>query len=138
MKNFKLYLFALAIPLFMIACNKNDDNDPPQSVADAITDGTWRVHYLFNDGTDQSGNYSGYVFKFDTDGSVSAEKAGDNTAGTWSEVLDSGKKKLLITWIGGGIPSLLLEIEEDWVVKSKSTTLIQLTYNNDELHFQKL
>lgn len=142
MRNWSKLLLLLAFPVFMTACSKSsDDPGTNESLTSIITQGTWVVHLYKIDGKDETGNYAGYVFTFNTNGSMGAEKAGNNTAGTWSEAADSGKTKLIFTWMGGGIPSELLKIEEDWVLKSKSSTLVELTNTGSsgsgELHLHK-
>src|SRR6185436_13032 len=108
-----------------------------------LTQGTWTVHLYLNDGKDETNNYTGYVLTFNSNGSLQAAKTGSNTTnGTWSESTDYySKTKLILTWVGGGIPVELLEIQEDWVLKSKSSTLVQLTNTGSsgtsELHLHK-
>jgi len=143
MRNWSKLLLLLILPLFFAACSKNND-DPGSNatLTSIITQGTWVVHFYQNDGKDETSNYTGYVFTFNTNGSMGAEKAANNTAGTWSESTDSySKTKLVFTWVGGGIPVELLEIEEDWVLKAKSSTLVELTNTGSsgtsELHLHK-
>ena len=143
MRNWSRLLLLLVFPLFIAACSKSkDDPGTNDSLTTILTQGTWTVHYYKNNGADETGNYTGYVFTFNTNGSLGAEKAGNNTAGTWSESTDSySKTKLSFTWIGGGIPVELLKIEEDWVLKAKSSTLVELTNTGSsgtsELHLHK-
>jgi hypothetical protein len=131
-------LIALLLLPSIIGCNKDDDNaGGGDTIASVITQGKWVVHYYLNQGKDETGNYSGYVFSFGSSGSLSATVSSNTNSGTWTELIDSGKRKLVITWSGGGIPVVLLELEDDWILKSKSSTLIELTNGTDELHFKK-
>ena len=133
----RILALATAVAFLALACSKSESNDDNGTVTPVITQGTWTVHYFKHNGIDKTSSLAGYTFTFNSNNSVTASKAGDNTAGTWSEIDDSGKRKLVITWVGGGIPAELLEMEDDWIVKSKSATLIELTDGADELHLHK-
>jgi hypothetical protein len=143
MRNWSKLLLLLAFPLFIAACSKSDD--PPgtnDTLTTILTQGTWTVHSYKNNGTDETSNYAGYVFTFNTNGSLMAEKTGNNTTGTWTEATDYyGKTTLALTWSGGGIPVELLKFQVDWILKSKSSTLVELTNTGgsgtSELHLHK-
>lgn len=138
MKPIRNILVSILVLSSFIGCNKDEDNSSGgDTIASVITQGKWVIHYYLNQGKDETSNYSGYVFSFGNGGSLSATSLSNTTSGSWSELLDSGKTKLIINWNGGGIPVVLLELEEHWVLKSKSSTLIELTNGPDELHFKK-
>jgi len=144
MRNWGKLILILGFPLFIAACGKsNDDPGTNDTLTTILTQGTWTVHLYLNDGKDETNNYTGYVLTFNSNGSLQAAKTGSNTTnGTWSESTDYySKTKLILTWVGGGIPVELLEIQEDWVLKSKSSTLVQLTNTGSsgtsELHLHK-
>jgi len=143
MRNWIKLLLLLALPLFIAACSKSED-DPGSgdTLTSIITQGSWVVHLYQNEGKDETSNYTGYVFTFNVNGSMGAKKSGNNTAGTWSESTDYySKTKLIFTWVGGGIPVELLKIEEDWMLKAKSSTVVELTNTGStgtsELHLHK-
>lgn len=125
-----------------ISCSKSSGAGATDTIASIVTQGTWKVHLYLNEAKDETSNYSAYTFTFNSNGSMTAVNGGVTTNGTWTEALDSGKTKFTLKWSGGGIPVLLLQIEEDWILKSKSATMIELTdvtaTNNDEIHFQKI
>ena len=73
-----------------------------------LTTGTWRVTYFFDD-NDQTSYFSGYIFTFSANGTVTAVKAGVTLNGTWSTFIDSGVQKLLLSFDGVSFD----EIEED-------------------------
>lgn len=120
------------------SCTKDSDSD---SIASIVTQGSWVVHLYTNDAVDETSNYSGYTFTFNSGGIIQATKGSTTYSGLWSEVKDSGKTKFVIVWTGTGIPSALQEIEEDWVVTSKSSTVLELTDSGsapfDILHFHR-
>jgi len=144
MRNWSKLLLIVGFPLFIAACGKsNDDPGSNDTLTTILTQGTWSVHLYLNDGKDETSDYTGYVFTFNSNGSLQAAKTGNNTtSGTWSESTDYyNKTKLTLTWVGGGIPVELLEIQEDWVLKAKSSTIVELTNTGSsgtsELHLHK-
>jgi hypothetical protein len=131
-------IWTIGITVIALAgCSKSGSTGNPDDIASVITQGRWVIHYYLNQGKDETGNYAGYVFSFGNAGALSATVSSNTNAGTWTELVDSGKRKLVISWAGGGIPVVLLELEDDWILKSKSSTLIELTNGTDELHFMK-
>lgn len=125
-----------------ISCSKSSGGGSTDTIAAIVTQGSWKVHLYLNETKDETVNYNAFVFTFNSNGSMTAVNAGVTTTGTWTETVDSGKRKFTLKWNGGGIPVLLLQIEEDWVLKTKSASMIELTdvtaTNNDEIHFQKM
>ena len=99
-------------------------NNSPSNIDDLstiLTSGTWFVSYYF-DNEDETINYAGYTFTFNTGGTISVFKSGNTNSGTWSNFLDSGVQKLDLTFSN----SNLNEIEEDWRVIEYSSSLIKL------------
>ncbi len=135
-------LLVVTVLLTGISCSKSSGGGTTDTIASIVTQGTWKVHLFLNDTKDETANYSTYTFTFNSNGSMTAVNGGVTTNGTWTETVDSGKTKFVLKWAGGGIPVLLLQIEEDWILKTKSATMIELTdvtaTNNDEIHFQKM
>ncbi len=138
MKKLVTMVIAVVSLTSLIRCSTNDQTMNSNDVV-----GNWIVHQFMDDGQNKTSNYSGYVFAFSNGGALSATKSGNATAGTWSKFTDSGREKLTLSWNGGGIPVELLEIEEDWIIKSNSNGLMVLadtsgsTGKVKELHFQK-
>lgn len=141
MKSITLFLAVFVMILTGISCKK-DSSGADNTLSGLVVSGTWSVHLYTDNGADFTNNYSGYSFQFKSGGAMSATKAPTTTSGIWAEVEDSGKTKFILSWVGGAIPVALLEIEEDWVLTSKSSTMIELSNTNGSgvtrvLHFQK-
>ena len=127
----------LAVMLFVSACSKdNNSSDVPASVA-PILPGNWMIHYYFNV-TEQSNKYLAYTFTFNSNGTLVATKTGGSFNGTWKEEVDSGKRKLTLDFDASVTESALLELEEDWIVVSSSSTLINLEDNAVQVQFMKM
>lgn len=98
MKNLiskSIITFTIAIGL--IACSKDESNTTIAdngTSADRVTlvaqSGTWRITYFWDTDEDETSNFTGYVFTFNTDGTLIAVKGNTTVNGTWSVVDDSG------------------------------------------------
>ncbi|MBL7813642.1 MAG: hypothetical protein JNL70_01465 [Saprospiraceae bacterium] len=125
----KLLFFALILHLFS-ACNNNSSVDPS-------LDGTWKVSYYLDSGKDETSNFSGYTFDFQSNGTLIAKFSGQTVTGTWSENTSSNK---LIINISG--TDKLDDAADDWLIISKTATSIKLrddnTSKDEQLHFTKL
>lgn len=139
MKPLPVSIAFFLVVLLAAACSKHSSGT--DTVASVITQGTWKVHYYSKDGTESTSTYSAYSFTFKADGSLAATNGVVTTNGTWSEINDSGKIKFVLVFVGGGIPVSLLELQEDWIVDTKSATMIELSKSGGSakvLHFQKM
>lgn len=139
MKRALLLVSLVVSSLIFNGCDKKSSSTD-DTVASVITQGTWKVHFYSVNGKEETSTYSGLTFTFASSGAVTVTNGATTNSGTWSEITDSGKKKLVLTWTGGAIPVLLLEIEEDWIIDAKTATMIELSNTGGSakvLHFQK-
>lgn len=86
-----------------------------------LTSGTWYVSYFFDD-TDETSNYAGYTFTFNTNGTSLAVRNSVSLNGAWSNYIDSGDEKLNLSFDG----LTLDELEDDWEVVEFTSTQIRL------------
>ena len=131
-----LFISLLSI-LFIYSCSKDNNNNSstPPAVAPVLP-GNWMVHYYF-DVTDKTSNYAAYTFTFNSNGTFTATKTGAVNNGTWTDLIDSGKRKFILDFDASVTDSNLLELEEDWIVTSSTSTLIELLNKSVVLHFMK-
>jgi hypothetical protein len=87
-----------------------------------LTSGTWYVSYFQEDDDDETSDFNGYVFTFNTNGTSTAVRNSVTTNGTWSTFVDSGQNKLELVFEGLSLD----EIEEDWRIIEFSNTQIRL------------
>lgn len=132
-------LTAIIIVSGLTSCKKSDDNSSP-SVSSTISSGTWRVSYYYDKTKDETSDFAGYTFTFQSGGQLTASSSAGSENGTWSEKNDDdngGSHKLVIT-IGSSTP--LIELTDDWVITSQSDSKIELkddSNNNEILHLSK-
>jgi hypothetical protein len=109
----------------------NDDDDNPSGSNEAfnstITEGTWSVSYFYDNG-DETSNYAGYVFNFNSNGTITATLNSNTITGTWLSYIDDNEDKFELSFQG----QTLEELEEDWEVVEFSANEIRLKDDNDD------
>jgi hypothetical protein len=93
-----IFLIA-AMSMFFIACDSSDDsnddnnNNSSSNSADLTSEimeqGDWQVTYFVDSGVDQTNDFNGYTFVFNTDGTVIASNGNQTVNGTWNIFDDS-------------------------------------------------
>ena len=114
--------------LFFASCKKTDDNSSnvisPSVVNTTVVSGTWRVTYYFTD-HDATANFTGYIFTFAVNGSVTASKNGSTVTGTWLTGTDDSTAKFILNFSS---PSLFQSISEDWHVIERTDNRLKLQH----------
>ncbi|MFV5689537.1 hypothetical protein ACM55M_13030 [Flavobacterium sp. ZT3R25] len=119
-------------------CNTNSGSGGNQNFASILTNGTWRVSYYFDD-NDETLNYKGYNFTFNSNGTVVVIKEKNTIAGNWSTFINSGQDIFLLKFDD----SKLDELEDNWKITEFTTTNVRLKNKNssdgatDYLYFTK-
>lgn len=125
MKSVQKLLFPLlSFALLLASCHSSDDNNPSNNTVTPAA-GSWKVTYFF-DKQDETGNYAGYTFEFNANGSMSATNGAQTWSGTWATGIDDSANKFLISF-NGAVPSTLSELSEDWRI---------ITMNDTFMHFE--
>jgi len=131
--NIFLAFFAfVSISLLSLSCSNdgNTSNTNSENVAqlqDAIIQGTWKITRFIEDGVNQTSNFNGFNFTFNTNGTVLATNGSTSINGTWStNVSSSGTPKFVLNFNISNGP--FDEISEDWNIESVSSTLIDLKH----------
>lgn len=137
-----LYVFAVGCSSDDSGDNSNDDNsnntNSADQISEAMEEGTWRITYFFDSDSDETSDFAGYSFKFNTDGTLVATKNGDTVEGTWSVVDDSSNDSsdddgnssddddfnILFP-----VPesSVFEDLNDDWDIITHSSSKIELT-----------
>ena len=102
-------------------CNTTSGSGVNQNFASILTNGTWHVSYYFDD-SDETLNYKGYNFTFNSNGTVVVIKDKNTIAGNWSTFVNSGQDIFLLKFDD----SKLDELEDDWKITEFTTTNVRL------------
>jgi len=139
-------LFLLALTISLASCSKSNDDNPSNNSNNNNTEqvsGDWQVTYYFDSGKDETNNYSGYTFIFNTGGQMQAVNGTGTYNGTWqigdrSSDDDSASNKFVISITGN---KQLDDLQDDWVIVKITDTEISLKDDNpasaEELRFGK-
>ncbi len=127
MKTLFIYLSLLVITIQSVSCDHSGNIDStPNQIA---TSGSWRVTLYSDSGNDETTDFVGYTFTFNTNGILSAIKNGITVNGSWSVSSSSNKFNIdLGPKIASNLP--LGELTDDWKIISTSATEIKLTDDN--------
>ena len=129
MNNIKIALLPLALFfLAFSACKKSDDTLPGPGGNVTPASGKWKITYFF-DKKDETSYYTGYVFDFGSNGALTATNGSQTWTGTWSSGYDDSKNKFLIDFIGSS-PSVLSELEEDWIIIKMEDKLMHFEHTS--------
>lgn len=102
--------------------NSGGSGTGSQAFTDVLTSGTWYISYYYEDDDNETADFNGYNFSFNSNGTSTALKNGVTTNGTWSTYVDSGYNKFDLSFDGVALD----EIEDDWRIIEFSTTQIRL------------
>jgi len=138
MKFQKLNIVSLIVLVLILfsSCKKDDSSN----ITDIVVNGNWKISLFQEDGSVKTSDYSGYSFIFNSNNTISATKNSLSTNGTWSSGNDDSKSKLVINF---GSVSPLDELNEDWEILEKSSSIIKLKHISggdgsiDYLNFDK-
>ena len=119
------------ITSLLTSCTRS--NDDTNTINNAATAGKWKVSLYFDE-KDETSDFAGYNFTFNTNGTATAEKSGSSVAGTWST---TGSKFV----VDFSADDVLDELSNDWLIVEKTNTSIKLkddnTTKNERLEFVK-
>lgn len=146
-------LVILCFTLIFSACSNNDDdgnvNDSSEQIAqleNTVQSGTWRITGFIDSGENETSDFTGYNFSFNSDGSLVATNGTDTLTGTWSVTDDSSSSDDDIDFnIFFPVPDTndFEDLNDDWDVISHTSTKIQLidisggNGGTDNLTFEK-
>lgn len=90
------FLLMLSFSLMSSMCSTDDDdgstNDNSQEIAqieNTAESGTWRITNYTDSGQNETSDFNGYDFSFNSDGSLVATNGSNTMTGTWSVTDDS-------------------------------------------------
>ncbi len=141
-------LVALVV-LFLIACNSFDTNTnsarPNANIVTDLPKGSWKISYFFKDRLDRTNAFSGFTFRFESNGTVIVTSDGFNESGTWAyKDLQSGiivhdstesNEKLILSFPDKNIFG---ELSDNWQITMASTIKTELfgqSSGNDHMQF---
>ncbi|RDY58630.1 hypothetical protein DX873_13130 [Flagellimonas nanhaiensis] len=120
-------------------CSNDDDglDDNEQQIAqirNTVQSGTWRITRFMDSGQDETTDFTGYEFSFNSDGSLIATNGTNTKTGTWSVTNDSNSNDDSSSDddidfnIFFAVPETddFEDLNDDWDVVSSTSTKIEL------------
>jgi hypothetical protein len=135
----KAIIFCLLAAFIFTSCDPQ--SNVSANTSQVVTSGSWKVTLFTDSGNNETADFNGYTFTFDTNGVLTATKNGVSKTGTWS--VSSSSNKFNID-LGAKVDSNkpLGELTDDWKIISSSDTEIKLqddnSASNEFLTFTKI
>lgn len=121
--------FAILLMVLNVSCSGDDKPSSSELINDlrnVITQNQWRVTNFSENGTNQTSQFSGFVFSFTAQGGVIAASGDTNVPGTWSTATDDSKPKFVLQFFATS--GSFEEISEDWEILHVSNVEIRLRH----------
>ena len=135
-------LTMLGFSLMSSTCSNDDDggspNDNSQQIAQiqtTVESGSWRITTFIDSGQNETADFNGYEFLFNSDGSLIASNGTNTLNGNWSITNDSnssdddgGGNNDLDFSINFPVPETnrFNDLNDDWDIVTTSSTKIEL------------
>jgi hypothetical protein len=143
MKKKNILIILTIIPFFIASCSddKNSSNNQVTDVKNNVMSGSWKVLSYIDSGKDETYHYNGFVFTFQSGGTVSAVSSAMTATGTWSVSSSSSMDKFIMLF---ATVDPFDDLNDDWDILEHSSTVLKLrdisggSGEVDYLTFQKL
>lgn len=117
-----------SLMLLMVSCKK-DDVKQKENIEAEVSNGTWKISYFSDSGTDETAKFTGYNFEFKSDGTLTASNGSNTYNGTWS-VTDSNSNDDspddLDFNIYFNLTNDFEDLNDDWDITSHSDSKLEL------------
>ncbi len=143
MKTSVILAIVVLLALGISSCSSDtaDDNlqnseASVQAITNLAVSGTWFISSFVDSGTDETNNFDGYGFTFNSDGSLQAENGLATITGTWSVTFDDSSDDSddydssddIDFNLFFSAPPDFTELSEDWDIVSRSASRIELIH----------
>ncbi|HTI91370.1 MAG TPA: hypothetical protein VL727_12330 [Puia sp.] len=126
----RLYPLAiLALSLSFCSCKKFIQKQEENAVLKIMTTGLWYVSGYKQNDSDITASFSGYLFKFDANNTVTGTKANTSVQGQWS--VNITNRTIASNFPGADAPLVLLN--ETWTIKDSYTDSVS-AWSIDTVH----
>lgn len=128
-----------------LSCNSDHYNTGADEVADSVKEGTWRVSYFSDSGSDKTANFEGYFFVFSNNSALIATRESISHNGIWSVAASTNDADIHSTVfkIAFGASDIFGDLTGDWKVVENSGSILKLRDDSegdtavDYLNFEK-
>ena len=132
------FVFMFSCIVTIGGCTKKESISS-DDLAAQLTGSSWSIHYYY-DGTDNTNDFSGYIFNFKSDGSCSIKKGNNTSNGVWQVVREGNTTQKLQLNISSN--PTLEQLNEWWKLQDISYNLVEFITDdiskNKQFHFIRL
>lgn len=121
----------LFVVAFSFSCKKLIQQQEEKAVMNIITNGNWYVYQYLQGSDDITANFSGYLFKFNANGTVTGTKNSVSDTGTWSPDVDA--RTITSGFPSAGPPVSLLN--GVWKINDSGTDFVRASFNDTINHY---
>lgn len=137
-RNFLNLLTLMVLVFASKSCDKDDTKTEVQitsadieAIKATAMSGEWIITYYFDTDKDETSDYDGYTFKFNTNGTLGATNGNSSLSGAWSiSSSDNSSNDDSSDEVDFNIffssPDVFEELSDDWDIKKYSDTKIEL------------
>jgi hypothetical protein len=129
----KLYPMLLS-GIFLVSCKKFIQNQEKKAVISDVTNGIWYVSGYEQNGSNITAAFSGYVFKFDANNTVTGILGVDSVQGEW--LVDVNAKTITSDFPGANYP--LTQLNEVWLITDSYTDSVSAISTDTVNHTSNL
>ena len=139
------YSWIVILVFILTSCTSDDSNDDlmanlaaqVEEVQNLVTSGSWSIMSYIDSGVDETDDFAGYAFTFNTDGSILADNGSNKIEGNWSvtgddssdsssdDSMDDDSDDIDFN-IFFASPDRFAELTEDWDIVSRTDNRIEL------------
>lgn len=108
-----LLILTSGLILSFVSCKKYIQKQEQNAAVSIMTNGYWYVSGYTQDGNDITAAFSGYLFKFDANNTVTGTKGNVSVTGQWSDNIVA--RTITSNFPGAAAP--LIYLNETWTIK---------------------
>src|SRR6185312_14150041 len=112
MKHLHSYLVSAVLVLILFSCKKYVQQQEENAAESIMTNGYWYVSGYKQGSTDITASFSGYLFKFAANNTVTGSLGGTSVTGQWSD--DIVSRTITADFPGAGQP--LVNLNATWKI----------------------
>ena len=126
----KLYILVAAVLVLFLSCKKFIQNQEEKAVEADVTNGLWYVSGYEQNDSNITASFSGYLFKFDDNNTVTAIYNSDSVQGDWA--VDISALTITADFAGATVP--LVNLNETWLITDSYSDSVSATSTDTIRH----
>jgi len=131
MKHLHSYLVSAVLVLILFSCKKYVQQQEQNAALSIMTNGYWYVSGYKQGSNDITGSFSGYLFKFAADNTVTGTLGNASVSGQWSDNIIA--RTITADFPGAGQP--LVNLNATWTITDSYSDSVSARTTDTTTHF---